>query len=249
MAKAQEKILLESADAADFEHHGNRGDERAASLAQFFERRLPARFGVGKAEAIDYRDKRTGQLDLVIYDCASSAPIRVGNENLLLPAESLNCLIYVKTTVTQVELNTSYKAAGKVRGLRPFKSQVIPPREDGSAATDDRARCLYVLFGYTSNLANDDQWMDKENMRLLSAATAAKVTPDCIDRLFILDRGIISPMKVGKWEQGVPDSIFLDTYLHIVNFLNRESRRRQPVDWQIYGPRSSPGWKPLNGTA
>ena len=75
MEKAKRQLLLESANASDFEHHGIVGDERAASLAKFFKERLPDRFGVQKGEAIDYRDSRTGQLDFVIYDRSRCAPI------------------------------------------------------------------------------------------------------------------------------------------------------------------------------
>jgi hypothetical protein len=246
MEKARQRLLLESADAADFNHNGIRGDERAASLCEFFRERLPDRFGVEKGEAIDYRDTRTGQLDIVIYDRARCAPIRTGNENLLLPCEALYCIIEVKTTVTQNELNTSYSAAGKVRALRPFKKPFIAARQEGVSANADEDRCLYVVFGYTSNLKNDDKWAKKEYGRLVSAGRSAGVTPDCVDRLFILDRGIINPQKVAaKWEAGNADSIFLECYLHIVNFIGRESERRKPVDWQIYGPRSAKGWKTL----
>jgi hypothetical protein len=107
MDKARKRILLEGADAADFEQRGIVGDERAASLANFFEERLPDRFGVKKGEAIDYHDARTGQLDFVIYDKARCAPIRGGNENLLLPCEALYCVIEVKTRITGEELDKS----------------------------------------------------------------------------------------------------------------------------------------------
>jgi hypothetical protein len=92
MEKAKQRLQLESAEAGDFDHHGIRGDERAASLAKFFRDRLPKKFGVEKGEAIDFGDRRTGQIDFVIYDRARCAPIRVGNENLLLPCEALYCI-------------------------------------------------------------------------------------------------------------------------------------------------------------
>jgi hypothetical protein len=246
MDKAKQRLLLETADAAGFRHKGIRGDERAASLAEFFRAMLPRNFGVGKGEAIDFRDTRTGQLDFIIYDQARCAPIYTGSENLLLPCEALYCIIEVKTTITQDELNSAYKAAGKVRALRPFKRPFIAARKDGSSAKDDRARCLCVIFGYTSNLANDAQWAGKEYLRLEAAAKSAGVVRDCIDRLVILDRGIINPeQKAGKWDAGRTDSVFLESYLHVVNFLGRESGRRTPVDWQMYGPRTASGWTPL----
>ncbi len=246
MKKAKQRLLLESAEAADFEQRGIRGDERAASLRNFFRERLPERFGVEKGEAIDYQDTRTGQLDFVIYDESRCAPIRVGKENVLLPCEALYCVIEVKTRVTQDELDTSYKAAGKVRALQPFKQPFIAARQDGSSGDDGRDRCLYVIFGYASNLGNDAEWAGKEYLRLEAAAKSAGVAPDCVDRLFILDRGIINPQKrAGKWEAGNADSVFLESYLHVVNFLARESDRRKPVDWQMYGPKSASDWKRL----
>jgi hypothetical protein len=247
MDKAQQRLLLDSAEAADFEHKRVRGDERAASFARFFRDRLPERFGVEKGEAIDYRDTRTGQLDFVVFDRSRCGPVRVGSENLLLPCEALYCVIEVKTRITQDELDTALKAAGKVRVLRPFKKPFIAARQDGSSAGDDRDRCLYVIFGYTSNLGNDSDWAQKEYRRLSLAAKSAGVSPDCVDRLFVLDRGIINPQRpAGKWDARNAGSVFLESYLHIVNFLGRESERRKPVDWQMYGPRRASGWKTLS---
>jgi len=246
MEEARQRLLLDGAGAAKYKHKGIRGDERAGFLAKFFRQRLPDRFGIAKGEAIDYGDKRTGQLDFVIYDQSRCAPIDQGNENLLLPCEALYCVIEVKSIVNQNELNTSYEAAAKVRALRPFKTSFIAARQDGSGSDDDRARCMYVIFGYTSNLKNDGKWTEKEFRRLGIAAKEAGTAIDAVDRLFILDRGIINPQKsAGKWETGDAGGVFLESYLHIVNFLDREAYRRKPVDWQMYGPRTSPGWTAL----
>ena len=101
-------------------------------------------------------------------------------------------------------------------------------------------------MGYTSDLSSNSEWAQKEFDRMRSAATEARKSLDCVDRLFVLDRGIINPTKpAGIWEADSADSVFLNCYLHVVNFLARESERREPVDWQIYGPRHTRGWKPL----
>jgi hypothetical protein len=246
MAKARKRLLLDSDDAADFEHHGIRGDERAASIAEFFRERLPDKYGVEKGEAIDSRDRRTGQIDFVIYDRAQCAPIRAGRENFLLPSEALYCVVEAKTKITKEELEKSYKAAAKVRRLRPFKKQFVPPREDGASAKDKRARCMYMIVAFSSDIRKDANWLQSEFDRMKNAAKTANAEIDCVDRLIVLDRGIINPMRpAGKWESGNGDSVFLEAYLHVVNFLGRESFRRRPVDWQMYGPRRQPGWKPL----
>ena len=251
MNKAQQRLLLDSDDAADFEHKGIRGDERASAFAEFFRERLPDRFGVEKGEAIDYLDSRTGQLDFVIFDRARCGPIRVGLENLLLPCEAMYAVIEVKSRITQDELDKCFTAASKVRELKPFKQPFIGTRKKPNGATSneerDRCRCLYLVFGYTSNLGNDSDWLQKEYGRLGTAARSTGVSLDYIDRLIVLDRGIINPPSVrGKWATGSGSSIFLECYLHIVNFLMRESARRRPVDWQMYGPRTASGWQSLD---
>jgi hypothetical protein len=246
MENAKKRLLLESNEAGTFEHKGLLGDERAASLAKFFRERIGDRFDVQKGEAIDYQDTRTGQLDFVIYDRSRCAPIHIGKENLLLPCEALYCVIEVKTRVTQDELDTAYKAAGRVRALKPFKKPFVAARLDGASADDKRDRCLFMIFGYTSNLGNDSDWAAKEYRRLKDAAKSAGVSEDCVDRVFILDRGVINPQRqAGRWEEGDADSVFLESYLHIVNFLGRESARRRPVDWQLYGPQRFKDWKSL----
>jgi hypothetical protein len=246
MENAKQSLQLESSRAAGFAHHSIRGDERAASLMKFIGDRLPLALGVAKGEVIDYRDARTGQLDFVIYDRARCAPILAGSENLLLPCEALYCVVEVKTKLTQTELDSSFSAALRVRRLRPFKQPFIAARKDGVHADDARDRCLYLVFGFSSDLADDDEWAAKEYKRVERAAHRAGAEMDCVDWVVSLDRGIIKPdAGSGKRDSSNSDTIFLETFLHIVNFLGRESDRRKPVDWQMYGPRSSPGWQKL----
>ena len=80
---AEDSLRLSSKKAAKFKHKGIRGDERAGGLAEFFEERLPLSFSVAKGEAIDFRDHRSGQLDLMIFDSAGSSPVSSQRENLL----------------------------------------------------------------------------------------------------------------------------------------------------------------------
>ena len=60
------------------------------SLAAFLRDHLSKRFSVAKGEVIDFKDNRTGQLDLVIYDAHTNAVVRRGQENWLVPAEALS---------------------------------------------------------------------------------------------------------------------------------------------------------------
>ena len=244
LADARNEVLLGGAKAGAFQHRGVRGDERAAALAKFLRERLPSRFAVGKGEVLDYRDYRTGQLDIIVYDNATCAPISVQSENVLVPCETLYVVVEVKSTLTSAELTKSYAAAGKVRELRPFKSHFIGPRRGGEAADDGAHRCLYLVVAYSSDLANNSEWLQKEFKRVAVSAASMKVAVDSIDRVVVLDRGMLNPGgAVGQSSD--PETSFLDSYLHLVNFVSRESGRRPAVDWQMYGARTSKSWKKL----
>ena len=241
---ARDELLLADAKATSFDHTVIRGDERAAALANFLRNRLPRSLAIGKGEAIDYKDNRTGQLDLIIYDQARSSPVTVQQENLLVPAESLFAVIEVKSILTQVEWHKCYLAADKVRKLRPFKHNFIGPRKSGKPIKDKDIRCMYLLFAYSSNLVELD-WLQKEYDRAALAANRAMVDIDIIDRAFIINCGLINPPYAkGLIDRG-SDTLFLDFYVNLVNFLYRELPRRRPIDWQMYSQRTTPGWKSL----
>jgi hypothetical protein len=104
----------------------------------------------------------------------------------------------------------------------------------------------YLLFAYSSDLANNAEWLQKEFYRAAVSAASNKASLDCIDRVVVLDRGMFNPGgAVGTWESSSPETSFLDSYLHLINFVTRESKRRPPIDWQMYGPRNQKGWKKL----
>ncbi|ABD69055.1 hypothetical protein Rfer_1321 [Rhodoferax ferrireducens T118] len=242
---AARQLHIASSEAAAFRHTGIRGDERAAALASFLRRHLPSNLGVAKGEAIDFLDRRTGQLDILIYDADMAAPISTQSENVLIPAESLLAVIEVKTTLTQNDLNGCYMASRKVRAIRPFKQSFVAAREEGRPAEDGNFRCMYIVFSYETNLSAED-WLNKEFKRLELAATSVKGKLNLIDVVYVLNRGMIRPAKnAGKTNDKDELNMFLEFYLHLVNFLRREMPRRPAMDWQAYSSKTSRGWLPL----
>jgi hypothetical protein len=105
---------------------------------------------------------------------------------------------------------------------------------------------MYVLFAYTSDLGMDD-WLLKEFARVQKAASAAKAPVYAIDRIFVADRGIIHPGdSAGKSAERDDGLGFVEFYLNLVNFMQRELKRRPLIDWQIYSSRTSKGWQRLD---
>lgn len=236
LKQAEEELALAAKGAANFQHKGIRGDERANALRQFLASHLPNVFTTGKGEAIDFEDNRTGQIDFCIYDGATSSPIQSSSENSLIPAEALYVVVEVKSVLTQDELNRAAIAAKKVRSLKPFKQAFVASPTKGEISHG--YRCLYIVFSYTSNLGEKD-WAQKEFDRIKAATSAAGGTLDMIDRVLVLDRGLIRPQVSAARLRDETKGIFLEFYLHVVNFLTRERKRRPEIDWAAYSSRST----------
>lgn len=231
LKQAEAELSLASKTAGNYKHKGIIGDERANSLRSFMDKHLPSVFATGKGEAIDYNDNRTGQIDFCIFDSATAAPIHSSSENVLIPAEALYVVVEVKSTLTQDELNKCAVAAKKVRSLKPFKKPFVASRLGGT--NEAGVRCLYIVFAYTSNLGETD-WAQKEMDRIKVATKSAGGTLDMIDRVLVLDRGMIRPQVAMATLRDETKGMFLELYVNIVNFLTRERSRRPEIDWTVY---------------
>ena len=168
----------------------------------------------------------------MIYDNATAAPLLTAGENLLLPAEALYAVIEVKSVLTQNELDTCALAASKVRSLKPFKHKFSPSPTKGEAPIDCY-RCPYIIFAFTSNLS-DDNWAQKEFDRVRKSLSVVQGDQSLFDRVIVLDKGLLRPQISAARIRDEENGIFLDFYIHLMNFLMKEKRRRPPVDMQAY---------------
>lgn len=228
--------------ATSFQQSVIRGDEREEAVRKFLRGRIPKDFDVVKGEIIDYRNTRSTQLDVVIYDSARNSPILAETEQTLLPSEAALSIIEVKSILNQDELQKCFAAAAQIRRLRPFKEKFVGPRQDGASAGDSNYRCFYSIFAYASNLGGTD-WLSKEWERVRIAATEETCDISVVDRIIVLDRGMINTTsKSGKVAGANSAAILHEWFLHLINFLTRENERRPAVDWQVYSARRSKGW-------
>jgi hypothetical protein len=227
------------------QHRSLIGDSREETFSDFLARRLPDRFGVTSGEAVDSREKRTGQLDIVIYDRNLTAPLLREKSGDVLPAESLLAVVEVKSTLTQEELTTCAAAAKKISRLSPYRREFLPPRQEGLDASDGNHRCQYSVIAFKTNLGKGD-WVEKEWKRLLKATAQNQVEPERIDRVLVLDRGMLVPPSGSGRATTDGKGMLREWFLHLTNFLIREAERRPPFDFQDYGRRrKNPGWTRL----
>jgi hypothetical protein len=208
---------------------------------------LPKRFEVTTGEAMDAGERRSGQLDLIIYDRNLTAPLLEESSGDLLPAESLLAVIEVKSKLSKHEMETCSKAAKSLSRLRPYGKEFVAPRKEGVPADDGRHRCQYSIVAFESDLASTE-WATKEWARLKAAANEAGVASSRIDRVLVLNRGmLVPPSATARTASDGGKGMLRDWFLHLSNFLVREAERRPIFDFQSYGRRrKNPGWQRLD---
>jgi uncharacterized protein DUF6602 len=246
MDHAEEELWLSFKRAKAKKHNLSRGESREEGIALFLQSRLPSRFRVTSGEAVDAGGRRTGQLDIVIYDCNRTVPLLTEKSGDVLPAESLLAVVEVKSTLTQNELDKCAKAARAITQLRPGGEKFSAPRQRGRDASDGKLRCQYSVIAYNSDLASDE-WCEREWKRLRKATKSAGISRRNIDRVIVFNRGmLVPPSKTGRASND-EKGMLRHWFLHLTNFVIREADRRGGFDFQDYGRRKrEPDWKRLD---
>jgi Domain of unknown function (DUF6602) len=256
LEEAEQNLLSAFKKSSKTQHKGLKGDARANRIADFLRNRLPSGYEVlCKAEVVDYLDQRSGEVDILVLDKVRNAIL--SDDPLWIPAEALLAVIEVKSVLTKDHLRNAYIAAKKIDTLRPFKkfftlagsnlkkvSTNAKPLEQEEAP--ESLRCFRSLFAYKTNLANKD-WLNQEWKRVLDVTSELQCGPESLDRILVLDKGLINaPSQIGTDESTVA-SVFQQWFIHLTNFLVRENGRRPAVDLQLYSKQKLPGWKKLSG--
>jgi hypothetical protein len=226
------RFAAELQRSANFQHHLSKGEERETAMKEFFDSHLPKAFGVEKGEVVDPSGQQSPQLDVIIFNKSQNVPFYTGAYNIL-PAEALLVSVEVKSKLTKSEIESSLKAAQLLRELRPFGKPLAARRVGGEHA-DDRARFFHCLFAYETDLALSD-WHKAEYARLSGVAKGLGVSEALIDRVYVANRGMISPQEgAAVIEKNGDGAVLMQFYLHVLNFLQREDARRKPVPYLKY---------------
>jgi hypothetical protein len=116
----QEKMLIDfSAISAQIEHHGAKGHEREALIAQeYLQRYLPRPLEVVHgAEILDSLGNRSAECDLVVQS-AATPPLLVGKSFHLIPVEWAYGMVEVKSRLDRAELRDARIKISRVKALR-----------------------------------------------------------------------------------------------------------------------------------
>lgn len=233
MREAGEQLALDFKKATSYPHPGARGTRREDSVRTFLKEQLPAGYGIESGFVFDARDSQSRQLDVLIYRVRDT-PFVLAGDPLLVPCESLLAVIEVKSELNAGTLREAFTNAKSVRQLKPFDKSFADVRMKGEPA-NDLPRCLYSVFAFATDLAEGDHWLLREGERITRTASGLGIPPYYIDRFVVLDRGIINSAE-GRGHDCIRSgqSALQIWFVHLMNHLLREDRRRKEIDIDIY---------------
>jgi hypothetical protein len=236
LTAAEKQLWIEFEKSNAFTHRGVKGAAREGSIASFLQAHLPERFAVTTGQAIDSQDRESTQLDLIVYDRNLSAPLLRGTDRGdLVPAEALLAVIEAKSRLTKTEAEACCSAVASLALLRPYGRPFVPPRAGGKRANGHDVRCQYSVLAFDTDLGSKN-WGANEWARLRAAAMSKGAPVDRIDRVAVLTRGLVLPPDCEAILINEAQGVLRDWFLHLTNFLVRESGRRAPYDWSAYLP-------------
>lgn len=217
------------------------GTARENTVSRFLQDHLPGRYIVSSGELVDTHGNHSGQTDIMIYDGSTTQPLMSDGDNVLLPAEALLATVEVKSFLDQTEVDKSIKGIGKMHNLKPWDKSWGVSHKTGDKS-DELPRILCSIFAYGSNLVKEG-WAENEMSRFRERAKKHESSIGFTDRIVVLNRGVLIP-SLGKARELTEEYGALSVwFFSLVNFLDREVRRRKPFPWDSYQLPDKKSWR------
>ena len=242
MEQSENELWAAFRRANQFGHMGDRGDVREERLTRFLREQLPGRYSVVSGEVIDAAGSQSGQTDILVYDNSNTRPLVTSGDVAILPAEAVLASIEVKTTLNSNENQKIVRGMKKMRSLRPWDAPWTVARLGGKAADDRMPRLFSTVFAYATDLT-EQNWATKELSRFRNSAQAEGLPVQYIDRLVVLDRGILLPANGSCYQPATEQGVLGLWFFHLVTFLAREVARRDPFPWERYKWHDKASWQ------
>jgi hypothetical protein len=249
LAAAENSLWTSFEASGALKHSLSQGESREAAIASFLRAQLSTRFGVTSGEAVDAEGRSSTQLDVMIFDAHGVPKLYSGAAASILPVEGLLSVIEVKTELRSKDVAAVCHAVNKLAELRPYGEQFVTPRTGGKPRAAGSLRCMYTLFAFSSDLSPEN-WPQNEWDRLIRTAAAKGTDLRRLDRVVVLDRGLIMPGSSRARTTRDEDKTLLgEWFVHLTQFLTREISKRRPFEWHPYEEVSGRPWMSLKPRA
>jgi hypothetical protein len=224
---------------SSIQHRGNKGSSREEHLRAFFRERLPTNYAIAEGEVVDLNGQTSPQLDIMFYDQSVDFALAAGTTQILA-AEALLSSIEVKSKLTTAEIEKSVVAARRLRTLqphgRPLGGTDIGDKEDKMKV----ARYFHCIFAYDTDLS-ESQWMSREADRFNAVCGNDHV----IDAVYVLNRGLLNIAANVGMPEDTNGGAITNFYFSILNFVQRESKRRKATPYYHYVTHQNRNWSKL----
>ena len=221
-------------------HNGNKGASREEALREFFADKMPTKFGVGQGEIVDLKGQASPQIDMMFYDKTINFPFMTGHTNILA-AEAFLAGIEVKSSLSSEEVRKTVDSARKIRQLQPYDRPLAAQDVGNAERQPKRARYYLAVFAYGTDLA-EGSWSKSEYARFAKEAGGEHL----IDCIYVLDRGVINMTSKRARSEDVDGSAISAFYFSVLNFIERESRRRMLPLTERYVRPEGKAWFPVD---
>lgn len=176
---------------AEFQHRGNRGTGAEIILKNFLKRYLPPKYALGNGEVIDSYGSSTGQLDVIVVN-EHHPFINNFDQPSVYFSEGVGCVGEVKSLLNGDELNSVMLSCQRVKSCRREIHDATAMNANISDANRYTLRIPYFLFCFSSDLALLTIYERLQDFKTKNSPE------DCIDAVFVLNRGSIVDFGDGR---------------------------------------------------
>jgi len=164
-------------------HAAEKGSEVEGILRTFLNQHMPQRYHAGSGFIIDNTNNISRQTDVIIYDALSSPLYRASERAQIVPADTVACVIEVKTCLSKSELQNAFEKITSCKSLkkRPFSD--LDQRSTGSQLTT--VETLGIIFGFDSDISLETL---ASHLKELNKSCPSNLWPDMV---VVLDKGVL----------------------------------------------------------
>lgn len=184
-----EKLISDFQLTAEIWHGTGKGSAREAFLRKFLTDYLPQRYAVGSGAVISPDNKKSGELDIVIYDPLNCPTLIKTDAHSIYPIESIYGAISVKSHLDSGELADAYQNIASLKSIVSKEGFTASPMQ-GFAVGMGYPMPVTAIVAYAANRSLDA--IAEQAKKLDGKLTDITLRPDFI---VVVGQGIIGPRQ------------------------------------------------------